>query len=177
MPEIHQTLDMTPIGAIFHIVKTPGQTNGQSLEMVWELLPYSGGTPLHKHPSADETYKVLEGELEVNTNGQWQILKPGDEMTIPKGIPHTFRNAADTITKVYNMHTPALRYEAYFVGLHDIVNKLSEGGKKPLKMNLRVATHIAMLMKKYSPEIVSINPPNFIMSLLNWIGKIRGLKI
>jgi len=64
MDTANQTLDMTPIGMVFHIVKTPIDTNGQALEMEWELMPNSGGTPLHIHPHAEESYKVLEGQLE-----------------------------------------------------------------------------------------------------------------
>lgn len=33
-----QTLDMTPIGMIFHVAKTADEPNSQSLEMEWELL-------------------------------------------------------------------------------------------------------------------------------------------
>jgi mannose-6-phosphate isomerase-like protein (cupin superfamily) len=72
----NQTLDMTPIDAVFHIAKASQETNGQSLEIKWKLLPTSGGTPHHIHPSAKETYKVIEGQLDTleqsrtsNTNG------------------------------------------------------------------------------------------------------------
>jgi hypothetical protein len=34
-----------------------------------------------------------------------------------------------------------------------------------------------MLMKKYPREFVSVNPPNFIISLMNLVGKIKGLKV
>jgi mannose-6-phosphate isomerase-like protein (cupin superfamily) len=172
-----QTLDMTPIGAVFHVTKTAQQTNGQSLEMEWELLPTSGGTPVHIHPSAKETYKVIEGQLEINVDGRWKLLQKGEELTVPERIPHTFRNPSNSLTRVYNIHSPALRFDEYFEGLYNIVAKLSAGGKVKLKMNINTATHLSMLMKKYSEEIVSVNPPDFIVSLLNTVGKIRGIKI
>lgn len=173
----NQTLDMTPIGGVFHVVKTPQQTNGQSLEMEWELLPASGGTPVHIHPSAKETYKVIEGQLEVNIDGKWKILLRGEELTVLEGIPHTFRNPTNSLTRVFNIHSPAMRFDEYFEGLNNIVAKLSQGGNKKLKMNLTTATHLSMLMKKYRAEIVSVNPPDFIVSLLNIVGKIRGIKV
>ena len=172
-----QTLDMTPIGMVFHIVKTPADTGGQSLEMEWTLLPKADGTPLHIHPSAKESYKVIEGQLEVNINGKWQLLQPGGEITVPEGTPHTFRNPSDSVTRVYNTHAPAMHFKDYFEGLSNVVNKLSDGGKEQLKINLNVATHLSMLMKKYKEEIVSVNPPGFIVSLLNAVGKMRGLKV
>ena len=173
----NQTLDMTPIGAVFHIVKTAQQTNGQSLEMEWELLPTSGGTPLHIHPSAKETYKVIHGQLELKVDGKWKLLQKGEEITVPEGIPHTFRNPSSNLIKVYNTHSPALRFDDYFEGLYNLVAKLSHGGKEKLEMNINTATHLSMLMKKYREEIISVNPPDFVVSLLNKIGKIRGIKI
>ena len=173
----NQTLDMTPIGMIFRIIKTPEQTNGQALEMEWELLDKADGTPVHIHPSADETYTVLEGQLAVNVDGQWKTLKQGEELTISKGVPHTFRNAIDGRTRVYNTHSPAMQFDHYFEALNNIVTKLSSGSKEKLKMNLNAITHLSMLMKKYKAEVVSVNPPNFVVSVMNIIGNIRGLKV
>lgn len=173
----NQTLDMSPIGAVFHVVKTSQQTDGNTLEMEWELLPASGGTPLHIHPSAKETYRVIEGELEVNVDGKWKLLRKGEELTVPEGIPHTFRNPLNSVTRVYNIHSPAMRFGEYFEGLNKIVDKLSHGGKGKLKMNLNTATHLSMLMKKYSEEIISVKPPDFVVSLLNRVGKVKGIKI
>jgi hypothetical protein len=68
-------------------------------------------------------------------------------------------------------------FDAYFEGLNNIVAKLSHGGKEKIKMNITTAIHLSMLMKKYKEEIVSVNPPNLVVSLLNSIGKIRGIKI
>ena len=59
----NQTLDMKPIGMVFHIVKTPADTNGRTLEMEWQLMPNASGTPVHIHPTAEESYRVLEGQL------------------------------------------------------------------------------------------------------------------
>src|SRR3954470_17195851 len=104
MQTANRTLDMTQIGMVFHIVKTPADTKGESLEMEWELLPGADGTPLHIHPNAEDSYRVIEGEFEVNVNGTWQLLQQGEELTVAKGTPHTFRNPATSITRVYNTH-------------------------------------------------------------------------
>jgi mannose-6-phosphate isomerase-like protein (cupin superfamily) len=172
-----QVLDITPIGMILHIVKTGAETNGQTLEMEWELLPFQSGTPVHLHPFAEEHYKILEGKMEVNINGNRQLLQAGDALTVPKGTSHTFRNPGNNVTRVYNIHSPAMRFDEYFQGLHNIVTKLSSGKNEKLKMNLDVAMHMSVLMKKYPEEIVSVKPPNFIVSILNGIGKLRGIKV
>jgi mannose-6-phosphate isomerase-like protein (cupin superfamily) len=172
-----QVLDMKSIGMIFRIIKTGVETNGQSLEMEWELLPHQAGTPVHIHPLADEYYKVLEGKMEVNINGHWKVLNKGEELTVRKGTAHTFRNPENTLTKVFNTHSPAMKFDEYFKGLHDIVARLSSGKNEKLKTNLNVAVHMSMLMKKYPEEIISLNPPGFIVSILNTVGKLRGIKV
>jgi len=172
-----QTLDMTPIGMIMSVVKSADETQGASLEMEWELLPKAEGTPVHIHPSAKETYKVLEGQLDVCIHGKWQRLKEGETLTVPAGVPHTFRNPVERVTRVYNTHAPAMRFEQYFEDLCAIVEKLSAGRPQKLSMNFSTATHLSMLMKKYKEEIVSVNPGGFMVTVLNSIGKLRGIKI
>lgn len=172
-----QRLDLSPIGMVFHVVKSAEETGGTSLEMEWELLPKADGTPLHIHPTARETYYVLEGEIEINMKGKWQILQSGESLTVPEGVPHTFRNPSNKVARVYNTHAPALKFDQYFEGLAAVVSKLAAGKQGRLKMNFNAASHLAMLMKKHQAEIVSINPPVFIINLLYFIGKIRRLKI
>jgi mannose-6-phosphate isomerase-like protein (cupin superfamily) len=172
----NQTLDLSPIGMLMHIKKTAAETNGQSLEIEWELLPHADGTPVHIHPSARESYKVLEGVLEVNVNSEWKKLQVGDEYTVAAGTAHTFRNPTNAITRVYNTHAPAMKFDEYFQGLQQIVAKFSTGNER-LKMNFNTATYLSMLMSKYKQEIRTLNPPPFMVALLNAIGKLRGLKV
>ena len=106
-----------------------------------------------------------------------QLLQQGEKILVAEGIPHTFRNSATSITRVYNTRAPAMRFDDYFEGLSNAVEKLSNGSKSKLELHLNVATHLSMLMKKYKEEIVSVNPPNFVVSMLDTIGKIRGLKV
>ena len=52
-------LDCTELGMLMTIMKTSKDTDGKSLEMEWTLTPNSGGTPVHIHPEAIETYEIL----------------------------------------------------------------------------------------------------------------------
>jgi hypothetical protein len=90
-------------------------------------------------------------------------LWKGEEVKVSEGVPHMFRNPTSSLTRVYNIHSPAMRFGEYFEGLNKIIAKLSQGGKEKLKMNLNTATHLSMLMKKYREEIISVNPPGFVL--------------
>lgn len=176
MPNVDYTLDMSPIGMIFYVLKASDYTDGQRLEMEWKLLPKADGTPLHIHPAAAESYSVLEGELEVNLNGKWQTLTIGQSLTVPPGTAHTFRNKSDGITRIYNTHHPAMQFDKFFAGLCKVVNKHAKSDEK-MKMDFGVIMDLSMLMKKYKNEMVSVKPPNFIVSILNIVGKIAGKRI
>ena len=108
MPRAGDVLDLSPIGAIFHVTKTAKETQGGSFEMEWELFPKTGGTPVHIHPHATESYEVLAGELELYVDGTWRRLSAGEAASVDPGIPHTFRNASDAPAHVYNTHAPAM---------------------------------------------------------------------
>ena len=73
-------LDLGPLGATFHIRKTAAETAGRSFEMEWELAPRTGGTPIHIHPHATESYEVLEGEFDIHVDGTWRPLSVGQRM-------------------------------------------------------------------------------------------------
>lgn len=80
MGTVGDVLDLSHIGAPFHIMKTATGTDGQALEMEWELQPRSSGTPVHIHPTASETYEVLEASFDVYVDGVWCTmggLRPG----------------------------------------------------------------------------------------------------
>ena len=49
--------------------------------------------PWHRHPDSDETFMVLEGELVIEFEGNDVTLKPGELLTVGRGILHRTRPA------------------------------------------------------------------------------------
>lgn len=47
--------------------------------------------PMHFHKLKEETFIVLWGELISDLDGRERVLKPGDSLTIPPGVWHSFR--------------------------------------------------------------------------------------
>jgi len=59
------------------------------------FLPESS-VPYHIHnPGAEETQFMLDGELECWIDGKRAIVRGGDTVTAPSGIPHSFINRTD----------------------------------------------------------------------------------
>lgn len=167
-------LDLSPIGATFYVKKTATETDGRSLEMEWLLAPRSSGTPLHIHPSATESYEVLEGELEIHVNGVWRVLSVGQKASVPPGVPHTFRNSSSSSTRVYNVHAPAMRFGEYFGGIDRIVGS---GAIPRERMTPKAVLYLAMLMTRFEPEIQSVRPPQRIMRMLSSLARLLGYRL
>jgi quercetin dioxygenase-like cupin family protein len=47
-------------------------------------------TPLHRHPEADETLYILDGEIRVSCDGQEHRVGAGGMVMVPRGVPHAF---------------------------------------------------------------------------------------
>jgi len=174
MLEAGDVLDLGPLGAKFFIRKTAADTGGLSFEMEWELAPRTGGTPVHIHPYAAETYEVIEGQLDVFVEGKWHTLFAGEKRTVPERVAHTFRNSSDAIVRVYNIHAPALRFDGYFEGLHGLVVRgiISSRG-----MTARALLHLALLMTSHKSEIISVKPPDVLMRFLGVLGRSLGYRV
>lgn len=166
-------IDLSPVGMNFYIKKTAADTNGEALELEWEVFPGQKGTPVHTHPHASESYQVLEGEMEVYVDGEWRTLTAGESATVEKGIPHTFRNLSDTTARVLNIHSPALKMQDYFEELETLVHS---GALNPPDLDLKSIMHLCLLMTIYPQEIRQVVPPPPVVSLLAVLARILGYK-
>jgi mannose-6-phosphate isomerase-like protein (cupin superfamily) len=169
-------LDFRPgMGMWWEIVADGTATERDSLEAKNWLEPDLATPPVHVHPSAEESYEVVEGALEVFLDGTWRRLGPGERATVPAGAPHTLRNASDGVTCILNSHRPAQRFEAFFRDMHRLIH---EGKIKRLPpKDPRSAIYVGMLFAKYSDEIRTTKPPNQLLQALALVGRVSRLKV
>ena len=178
MTALTKILDMTPLGMKFTVLKSSAQTNGKSLDLHWELLPGCNmKDPLvHHHPNAIETYEILEGEMEFFIKDKWLTARKGDKLSVPVGVTHAFRNPTNKTVTVFNTHQPALKMEAYFEDVCKVLDKVTLNRTKEFKMNLKAKLYLGVLMNNYRNDIIAINPPDFAVKILGYIGKLAGIK-
>lgn len=60
-------------------------------ELLQWLGPDAASPPTHVHP-APERFAVLRGRLTVTVEDDVRRLDPGDDVVVPPGVEHTFRN-------------------------------------------------------------------------------------
>lgn len=111
---------------MFRITKSTAETNGELLEMEWEL-PAGGWAPQpHVHPRLTEEYEVLDGTFDVLVGDEWRELAAAEAVAVPPGTTHTFR-VGDHPVRVHNVHRPALDFEPYIKALCKAANERGLG--------------------------------------------------
>ena len=85
---------------------TPHDTSGNYDLMIAETPPNVPGPPPHLHNSFEESFLIVEGEMEFFVNGEVKVLKAGESIDIPPGTLHTFGNKSNQTCKWINIHSP-----------------------------------------------------------------------
>src|SRR5439155_25420497 len=70
------------------------------------VSPHNGPPP-HIHSREDESFFVLEGEVEFQLGDEKVVAKPGAFIQGPRGIPHSFRNNTQSPARMLVFVTPA----------------------------------------------------------------------
>lgn len=69
-------------------------------------VPPGGGPGPHRH-DFEETFILLEGELEMTFRGEKSIVRAGDTVNIPSSAPHQFHNASSGPVRMLCICSPA----------------------------------------------------------------------
>jgi mannose-6-phosphate isomerase-like protein (cupin superfamily) len=172
----HRRLYLRPgMGMWWEITRSSEDTSGELFEATNWIEPRMPDSPVHVHPTAEESYSVIEGALEVFMNGEWSPVHAGETATVPAGVPHSVRNASDESARIVNIHQSAQRFESFFRDMHRLIH---EGKIKRLPpKDPRSTIYAAMLFGSYPDEIRATKPPNQVFQALALIGRALRLKI
>ena len=75
------------LGGGLHTWKLTTDDTGGAFFMFEDVMAQAKTTPLHRHPEADETVYVLEGEIVVNVDGKESRVGAGGMTFTPRGVP------------------------------------------------------------------------------------------
>ncbi len=78
-------------GGGLHTWKATAEETGGAFLIFEDDLDAGKVTPLHRHPDADETFYMLEGEILLHVAGaENRPILAGGIAVVPRGIPHAF---------------------------------------------------------------------------------------
>jgi quercetin dioxygenase-like cupin family protein len=99
------------VGDTYTILVSGRDTAGRFC-LIDMFVPPSGGPPPHRH-DFEETFSLLEGELDLTFRGAKQTLRAGESVNIPANAPHQFRNASNEPARMLCICSPAGQEEFF----------------------------------------------------------------
>jgi mannose-6-phosphate isomerase-like protein (cupin superfamily) len=99
-----------------------GDTDGALSFYEYVSAPGVVGPPQHLHHGHDETFYIVDGVYEFTFGSEQVTAGPGAFVFVPRGRPHTFRNAGTGQGRFVGTFAPA-RFADYFRELADIIER------------------------------------------------------
>jgi quercetin dioxygenase-like cupin family protein len=100
------------LGGRMTILLDGAETGGRTA-VVRQELPPALATPLHVQPGDDETFLVLEGEIELWVEGETHRAGAGEAVSVARGTRHAFRVTSPEGALVISFGAPA-GHERFF---------------------------------------------------------------
>ena len=95
-------------------VKLTSEDTGGAYSVAEEVSPPQGGPPPHIHSQEDETFYVLEGEVEFLLGEDTIVAGAGSCAYAPRGTLHTFKNVGTSPSRVLFVLNPG-GFERFFL--------------------------------------------------------------
>src|ERR1700761_585858 len=81
-------------------IKLTADDTDWKMAVIISVVPAGTGVPYHIHQNEDETFEIIDGELEITLDGKTHSLKTGDMVFMPKLVPHGFKALQNTTMRV-----------------------------------------------------------------------------
>src|SRR5262245_4608794 len=88
------------------LVKATAKQTANAFGLIEQFAPVVLASPYHVHRSEDETFYVLEGQLEFISGERRLTSGPGAYVFLPRDIPHGFRVVGTTPARFLILITP-----------------------------------------------------------------------
>ena len=99
------------VGDTYTILLTGDDTAGRYC-LIDMHIPPGGGPPPHRH-DFEESFTILEGEIEATFRGKKSVVRAGETINIPANAPHSFTNASKEPARLLCICSPAGQEEFF----------------------------------------------------------------
>jgi quercetin dioxygenase-like cupin family protein len=130
---------------------------GEVLHVDTWVDPGGGVTP-HVHPAMEERFHVLAGRPSFLAGKRWKTAAPGDEVVVPAGVRHAYRNDGDEVAHFRCDVRPPSSLQAFL----EEVAQLSQAGqitRRGLPKSPRALLQAAALAERHRDMAVLLFPP------------------
>lgn len=116
-------------------------------------IPPGGGPPPHRH-DFEETFILLEGEIEATFRGKKSVVRAGDTVNIPANAPHQFHNASSKPTRLLCICSPAGQENFFREVGTPVATRTTPPPKLDEKQQAEFVQRVMALAPKYRTELL-----------------------
>ena len=152
--------NVSVVGDTYRILVHGKQTGGEfaTIDM---LIPPGGGPGPHAHANFQETFYVVDGEVEVKSEVSVYTAKKGSYVVIPKGgIVHSFKNKSDKMAHLLCTVVPSGLEEMFLeIGKPVAVGTFLQAPE----MNPEMMKNLIPIIEKYGQKVF---PPDYLENIV-----------
>jgi len=122
-------------------------------------IPPGGGPPPHRH-DFEESFTVLEGEIEATFRGKRLVVRAGVTVSIPANAPHSFTNASKHPSRLLCICAPAGQDEFFLAVGVPVATRTTPPPKPDKATEAAMMAKIVALLPKYLTEMIKPESQN-----------------
>jgi quercetin dioxygenase-like cupin family protein len=170
-----EQLDNPVTGEVLIFHETAAETAGELVRVETIVEPDGFVAAAHVHPAQTERFNILEGTVEFHVGGKTVRASSGDEVVVPPGTPHRFRNSGDEAARFLLEVRPALKFESLIETMFTLAAE-GKTGKRGLPGPFR----LAVIAREHFDTVRLPFPPVALqragLAIGAPIGRARGFK-
>lgn len=160
----NRTIENPVTGQRVTFTETARQSGGARTVADLDTNP-GGGVLLHQHADHEEWIEVVAGELELTNEGATRRLGPGEQVVIPRGAVHSWRNPSpDRVLKFRAMMTPG--HPGFETVIHVSFGLGRDGWLRPSGLPRRFAD--LALLADWDSSLLAVGPRRLLTPLMRW---------
>ena len=136
-----------------YTITVPGEATNGRYCVIDMHIPPGGGPPPHRH-DFEETFIVLEGEMQATFRGRKSVIRAGETLHIPANAPHQFHNSSGAPVRLLCICSPAGQ-EKFFgeVGV-PVATRTTAPPRPNQEEEAAFLTKVKALAPKYRTELL-----------------------
>lgn len=140
------------VGDTYTILLTGDDTAGQFC-LIDMHVPPGGGPPPHRH-DFEETFVMLEGEVDLTFRGSKSVARAGDTVNIPANAPHQFHNSSQRAVRMLCLCSPAGQEKFFLEVGAPVATRTTPPPKLDKHAQEKLAAKAKGLASKYRTEFL-----------------------
>ncbi|WP_420630352.1 cupin domain-containing protein [Candidatus Leptofilum sp.] len=162
-------------GEFIFVLVSSADSGGEFERGVGIFPPGNAGPPEHIHPTYDEIFDIVQGDFIFVVDGKEQKAGTGEQVIVPKGMPHTFRCVGAQNGVIVAETRPAARTSSVIATLFGSAHegRLTPAGQPKF-------WHAMLIGSEYADDTVFTSPPPSITrplaKALAPIGRLLGYR-